>query len=133
MNDFSTIFYPILFTFITGALAYVGKEILKFVPKIVDYLVAKIGLTNYEKTKAIAWDIWNVVEEHFRLSEIVGDKVQVKMAMFEILMKEKVPGITNNEIEMIRQAIAGEFNKDKPLVIRAIEKASETVETPIIK
>lgn len=133
MNDFSSIFYPILFTFLTGALAYVGKEVLKFVPKIVNYLEAKIGLTNYEKTKAIAWDIWNVVEEHFRLSEIDGDKVQVKMAMFETLIKQKIPEITNNEIETIRQAIAGEFNKDKPLVIRAIEKASATVETPIIE
>lgn len=133
MNDFLSIFYPILFTFLTGFLAYAGKEVLKFTPKIIEYLVAKIGLTNYQKTKAIAWDIWNVIEEHFRLSQIVGDKVQVKIAMFETLIKQKVPGITNDEIETIRQSIAGEFNKDKPLVIKAIEKASTTVKTPIIK
>ena len=123
MNDFLSIFYPILYTFLTGFLAYVGKEVLKFAPKIAEYLVAKIGLTNYQKTKAIAWDIWNVIEEHSRLTQIVGDKVQVKMDMFETLIKQKVPGITNDEIETIRQSIAGEFNKDKPLVIKALVKS----------
>ncbi|MBU3160666.1 hypothetical protein KPL37_13015 [Clostridium frigoris] len=122
MNDFLSIFYPILFTFLTGFLAYVGKEVLKFAPKVAEYWVAKIGLTNYQETKAIAWDIWNVVEEHCRLSQVVGDKVQVKVTMFETLIKQKVPGITNAEIEIIRQSIAGEFNKNKPLIINATEK-----------
>ncbi|HEY8889237.1 MAG TPA: hypothetical protein VIM70_03120 [Clostridium sp.] len=124
MNDFLSIFYPILFTSLTGFLAYAGKELVKFTPKIVDYLVAKIGLTNYQQTKSIAWDIWNIVEEHFRLSEIVGDKVQLKVAMFETLIKEKIPGIPDDEIQTIRQSIAGEFNKDKPLIITALEKSS---------
>lgn len=128
MNDLSSMFYPILLTLLTGILGYVGKEVIKFVPLIVDYLVAKIGLTNYQKTRAIALDIWNVIEEHFRLSQIVGDKVQAKIAMFETLIKQKVPGISNDEIETIRQSIAGEFNKDKPLVIEAIENYPETVD-----
>lgn len=124
MNYFSSMLYPILFTFLTGFLAYLGKELLKFSPKLVDYLTAKVGLANYEKTKAIAWDIWNVIEEHFRLSQTIENKVQAKVTMFETLIKQKVPGITADEIETIRQAIAGEFNKDKPLVISALEKSS---------
>jgi hypothetical protein len=128
MNDISSMFYPILLTLLTGILGFVGKEVIKFVPLIVDYLVAQIGLTNYQKTKAIAIDIWNVIEEHFRLSEMIGDKVQAKMDMFETLIKQKVPGISNDEIETIRQAIAGEFNKDKPLIIEAIENYPETID-----
>jgi len=124
MNYFSSMLYPILFTFLTGFSAYLGKELLKFSPKLVDYLTAKVGLANYEKTKAIAWDIWNVIEEHFRLSQTIENKVQAKVTMFETLIKQKVPGITADEIETIRQAIAGEFNKDKPLVISALEKSS---------
>jgi len=44
--------------------------------------------------------------------------------MFETLVKEKVPGITDDEIQNIRQSIAGEFNKDKPLIITVLEKPS---------
>ena len=50
-----------------------------------------------------------------------------KIIMFEDLIKQKVPGITDAEIESIRQAIAGEFNKDKPLAIKAIKAAEEPI------
>lgn len=122
MQDFLQIFYPILLTFFTGFLAYIGKEVVKLTPKLIDFVVAKIGLTNYQKTKAIAWDIWNLIEEHFRISQIVGDTVNAKITMFETLIKQKVPGITDSEIETVRQSIAGEVNKDKSIIIADINK-----------
>jgi len=127
MNEFLTIFYPVLYAFLVGFLAYVGKEVLKLVPEFISYVEAKIGLTNYQKIKAIAWDIWNIVEEHFRLNEIMVDTIQAKIIMFETLIKQKIPGITDAEIETVRQAIAGEFNKDKPLTIKAIEDVAAPI------
>jgi len=121
MENFLSVFYPILFTFLTGLVAYLGKEVVKITPIVIDYIVAKVGLANYEKTKAIAWDLWNVIEEHFRISEIVGDTSKAKIMMFETLIKQKIPGITDAEIEIVRQAIAGEFNKNKPIIIKSIE------------
>ncbi|MGH4122269.1 MAG: hypothetical protein ACREV6_05005, partial [Clostridium sp.] len=82
--------------------------------------------------KLVAMDIWNIVEEHFRLNEIIGDTVQAKITLFETLIKQKVPGITDLQIENFRQAIAGEVNKDKSLIIKAIEQPIEVV-APIIK
>ena len=134
MNEFLTIFYPILWAFLVGFLAYVGKEVVKLVPKVIDFVVAKIGLVNYQKTKSIAWDIWNLIEEHFRINQLIGDTVEAKITMFETLIKQKVPGITDANIELFRQAVAGEVNKDKPLIIKAIEDPiSEVKVTPIIK
>lgn len=121
MENFLSVFYPILFTFLTGFVAYLGKEAVKLTPIVIDYIVAKIGLANYEKTKAIAWDLWNVIEEHFRISEMVGDTAKAKIMMFETLIKQKIPGITDAEIETVRQAIAGEFNKNKPIIVKSIE------------
>jgi hypothetical protein len=111
---------PILNVIIVAILGYLGKEVVKVLPKVIEFIVAKIGLTNYQKTKAIAWDVWNVVEEHFRINEIIDDTVQTKVTMFQTLIKQKIPGITDAEIETVRQAIAGEFNKDKPAVVQAI-------------
>lgn len=47
-------------------------------------------------------DIWNVIEEHFRLNEIIGDTVQAKIVMFTSLIKQKIPGITDANIELLR-------------------------------
>ena len=132
MQDFLSILYPVLLTILTGFLGYIGKEVVKLAPKLIDFVVAKIGLTNYTKSKLIALDIWNIVEEHFRLNQIIGDTVQSKIILFETLIKQKIPGITDAEIETFRQAIAGEFNKDKPLIIKAIDDPI-TVVAPIIK
>ncbi|MCB2310632.1 hypothetical protein LGL55_05785 [Clostridium tagluense] len=137
MQNFTTILYPILLTILTGFLGYLGKEVVKLAPQLVDFVVAKIGLTNYQKSKLIAMDIWNVTEEHFRLNKIIGDTVQAKVTMFTSLIKQKIPGITDAQIENLRQAVAGEFNRNKPLVIKAIEEAAPIVNvvavTPILK
>ena len=122
INEILSIFYPVLFAFLTGFLAYIGKEVVKLVPKVIDYAVAKIGLSNYEKARTIAFDIFNIVNEQFRLNPIAGDTIQAKITLFETLIKRKIPGITDVDIEHLRQAMAGEFNKDKPLIIDAINK-----------
>lgn len=132
MQDFLSILYPVLLTILTGFLGYIGKEVVKLAPKLIDFIVAKIGLTNYTKSKLVALDIWNIVEEDFRLNKIIGDTIQAKQIMFETLIKQKIPGITDAQIENFRQAIAGEFNKDKPLIIKAIEDPV-TIAEPIIK
>lgn len=131
-NQVISILYPALLTILTGVAAYLGKEIVKIVPKIIEFVVAKIGLTNYQKTKAIAWDIWNIVEEQFRLNSIIGDTVQAKVTMFETLIKQKIPGITDAEIEAFRQAIAGEFNKDKPAVIKEITDVENQAKQQVV-
>lgn len=122
-NNFVTIFYPVFLTLLTSILTYLGSKVVKLIPLGIDLLVAHVGLTNYTKMKLVGLDIWNIIEEHFRLNEIIGDTVQAKITMFETLIKQKIPGITDVEINSVRQALAGEFNKDKPLIADAITKA----------
>jgi len=133
INEILSIFYPILYTFLVGFLAYVGKEVVKLVPTLIDSIVAKIGLANYTKTKLIATDIFNKIEEDKRLGDFVGDK----LTKFITMMRIKIPGITDGDIDLLNKAISGEYNKDKPIVIKAIEEPipEPTIITvsPIIK
>jgi len=134
MQDFLLILYPVLLTILTGFLGYIGKEVVKLAPKLIDFVVAKIGLTNYTKSKLVALDIWNIVEEEFRLNELIGDTIQAKQIMFKTLIKQKIPSITDAQIENFRQAIAGEFNKDKPIMLKVLGlEDSITIAEPIIK
>lgn len=122
-NEIIQIIIPVLNVVLVAIIGYLGKEIVKLVPKLVEFIIAKIGLTNYTKAKTIAADIFNKVEEDGRLGKLANSKI----AEFEKLIKMKIPGITDEEIEFLRQAIAGEFNKDKPAIIQAIDQPIQEV------
>lgn len=122
-NDTIQLITPIINAALIAILGLIGKEVVKVVPKVIDLIVAKIGLANYQKYKAIAIDIFNKIEEDGRLGKLVDSK----MKTFENLIKAKIPGITDSEIELLRQAIAGEFNKDKPAVEKALDQPVQEV------
>ena len=61
--------------------------------------------------------IWNIVDEHFRISKTIEDKIKSKADMFNNLILQHFPELTQNDIDSIRQSIAGEVNKDKQAVI----------------
>jgi len=120
INQVLSIFYPTLFAFFMGFLTYVGVQLKRYAPSIGEFIAAKVGFTRYAQIKAFGKDIWNIGEETLRLNPIIGDTIQAKITLFETAIRKKVPGITDAEIEELRQAIAGEFNKDKIPVIKTI-------------
>jgi len=117
INEFLSIFYPILYTILTGFIAYMGKEIIKALPSIVNLIVAKIGLTNYHKMKEIASDVFNKVEENGRLGKLVDSKIST----FETLIMQRFPEISAADIDLVRDSIAGEYNKGKVALINATQ------------
>jgi len=126
MDNFTTVLYPILFTLLAGFVSYVLKESVKLIPQVVKLLVAKIGLTNYTKGKAVAVDVFKKVNENNRLGLLANTKADE----FETLIKKKIPNITDADISLFRQSIADDYNKNKP----AIEKVLEPVKAdPVIK
>ena len=116
LNQIVPVLTTTLIAILVAIISYVGKEVVRLVPLFIDSIVAKIGLTKYQQSKAFAIDIWNIVEENFRLNELIGSTVQAKVTMFETLIKQKIPGITYMQIEELRQAVAGEFNKGKKII-----------------
>lgn len=128
-NEMLTMIQPVINMALVAILGYIGKEVIKVVPKVVELLVAKIGLTNYTKLKAVAQDIWNIVEEDGRLGKLETSKIEA----FKSLIRAKVPGITDGQIDLIRQAIAGEYNKDKATVVTAVENPTVVTVTPTVK
>jgi hypothetical protein len=118
--------YPVLNVVIIAMIGYICKVLI---PKTASFIEAKIGLANYTKLKNGAEDIWNIIEENCRLGNLENSKI----AEFEKLITAKFPLITIAEIEFVRQAIAGEINKDKPVIVKAIETPVEVVKVaPIV-
>jgi len=118
----------VLIAILIALIGYIGKKVVEVVPKLVDLTVAKIGLTKYTKIKAIATDIFNKVNEDGRLGNLVNSKSDT----FVTLIKIKIPSITDEDIDLLKQSLAGEYNKDKPAVIKEVE-APIVAAVPIVK
>lgn len=117
MDEFLKQVLPLITTTLVGValafIGYAGRLLVKLMPTLIDYTVSKIGLNNYKKSQLIALDVWYAVEEHFRVSDYIGDKVTAKQLLFENLIKRKMPTLSDADMKLLRQGIAGELNKIK--------------------
>lgn len=127
LNQITPVLTTTLIAIIVAIVGYLGKEVVKLVPLLIDNIVAKIGLAKYQQDKMFAQDIWHIVDEHFRVEQIVGDTIQAKITLFRSLIKRKIPAITDLQIENLRQAIAGEVNKNKALIIKNINEPNSEI------
>lgn len=121
INQISSIAMPII---LGGAVYLVKKLIVPIGDVVIDYLVEKkttLGinkqLAEHQNEITTAKEIWNVVEEKYRITEKVEDLLVSKSKMFDDLLLKKIPYLTQENIDDLRQAIAGEFNKGKQAVI----------------
>ena len=119
MENILNVVLPYIVTVIGG---YLTVKITKIVPSVISYIIAKVGVVNYNKMKDIGLDIFNAIEENERIGKLTDSKIQT----FNSTIKTKFPNITDTDINLVRQAISREFNKDKAPVEKAIEEATAT-------
>jgi len=110
----------LLNTLLVALLAFAGKEAIVLTPKIKDFIELKVGEKGYNELMQFGIDAWNKIEEDNRL----GDLLFSKSKAFEQLMIKKFPEITQDEINFINKAIAGELNKDKEALWQEVSPAT---------
>jgi hypothetical protein len=133
---------PLLIAFIIGILTViikaVGDAIITLVQTKKEEVIQKILQGKHEQEVKTALEVWNIVDEHFRVSKAVGDTIQLKIAMFNDLLLKKVPGITQEQIDYLRQTVAGEVNKFKAAIAKGPvpdtpkSEADPVVQKPIL-
>lgn len=93
------------------------KTILKLIIKVLESKLQKSGLEEkIIKNKQyidVAKQVWNIVEENFRITESVEKKLSSKADEFNKIMLDKFPELTISDISELRQSIAGEVNKGR--------------------
>jgi Na+-transporting methylmalonyl-CoA/oxaloacetate decarboxylase gamma subunit len=125
---------PILITALVSILVViikgVGEAVVEFIETKKEEVIAKIGKEKYDEQKNLASDVWNFVEEHFRVSETVGKVTEEKIAMFNEELKKRIPSLTDEQIELLRQSIAGQINAGKEVITSPAIVEEPKVETP---
>lgn len=108
---------PLLITFVIGVLVAIIKAVSDAVLVLIqtkkDEVVQKIVQGKHEQEVKTALEVWNIVDEHFRVNEVIGDKIQLKIEMFNELLLKQIPGLKQEDLDYLRQTIAGEVNKYK--------------------
>jgi len=125
IND---IIFPVLNIIIAAVVGYIGTFLVQAVPEVLAYIEAKLGQANYARVKAVAIDIWNKIEEDCRL----GDLTTSKAKAFERLLIANFPELTLEEINLVNKAIAGEVNKDIPIVEKEVEAPVPVVQAAAV-
>ncbi|SHK32588.1 hypothetical protein SAMN02745163_03602 [Clostridium cavendishii DSM 21758] len=126
---------PILITTIVGIIAtvikIVGDAVIELIKTKKEETTQKIIQGNHEAQVKTALEVWNIVEEHFRINEVIGDTIQLKITMFNNLLLKKVPGLTQEQLDYLRQTIAGEFNKGKQALAEDKAKQQAQINTQL--
>lgn len=111
---------PLLVTCIVAVVGVViksvGDAIIAYIEAKKNAVISKIGEDKYNSEKKVALDIWNIVDEHFRINPTLEDVIDKKIALFNELLLKKIPGLTQEQIDFLRQSIAGEVNKGKKVL-----------------
>src|SRR5471030_275835 len=112
---------PIAATAIVGILVTiiktVGSTAIEVLAKKKEQIEQAIKSSGHEADLNSAKEVWNIVEEKFRITENVETLLSSKADEFNKLLLTKIPGLTQSNLDDLRQAIAGEANTGKEAVL----------------
>lgn len=130
LNEIINTVVPVAVTAICGVLVavikVVGDNVVSYIETKKDALATQTGIDKYNATLQKAKSIWAIVDEEFRITPTLTKTAEAKQNMFNKLLKTKIPSLSDNEINDIRQAVAGEINKGRDVVTSdAVAKQKE--------
>jgi hypothetical protein len=127
---------PIITTAVVSVLVFIIKKIGD---AVIELLVTtkkeaelRIVSSGHEKELSTAKEVWNIVEEKFRITENCTSVLGSKTNEFDKLLLSKIPGLTQTNLDYLRQAVAGEVNKYKNIESTQQVTLTNTSESPEI-
>ena len=117
--------------FLLKEIAPVGDAAINLFNQKKEAVATQVGIDKYNSNLLIAKNIWNMVDEEFRVTPTITKTIESAQTMFAEKILKVIPGISEDDIEHLRQAVAGEVNKGK----EALEAPAEIKKTvhPVMK
>jgi hypothetical protein len=131
INQITPTVTTILATAITAILVFVVKKVSGPTTQllITKKKEAEIKLkdTGHESDLKHALEVWKVVDDKFRISENAMVLFGSKEKLFEQLLLDRIPGLTQKNIDDLRDAISGEVNQGRKTLITSDDTQSKLV------
>lgn len=97
------------------------KSLLIILVKLVEAKLEKIGIEQAiiknQNYITVGKQIWNEIDETFRISTSIEDKLKSKADVFESKVLAKFPELKKEDIDSLRLAIGGEVNQGKQVIL----------------
>ncbi|MBB6622580.1 cobalt ABC transporter permease [Clostridium gasigenes] len=106
-----------LVAILVATIKVVGKEVIAFLRKNKEVKEQTIKTNGHEDQLRAAKEVWHIVEEKFRIIENVESLINSKADEFDKMLLNKVPSLKKEDLEYLRQTVAGEFNKGKQALL----------------
>lgn len=116
-----------LVSILLGIISYLGAKIIFFVKEKTKAIQEKVGIDKYNNEIQIAFNCWKIVDEKFRITPNLLATIQSKTDMFEQEILKKCPYLSKDQIDHLRQSIAGTINQGKAFFTTSSQ--AEQIET----
>ena len=118
-NAITPILISAIVAVLTAIIGIVGNAMVKFLAAKKSAIEQKIGVDKYNADLQVAREVWGIVEEFFRTNPQLTKTIQTAAATFADEIRKKIPGLTDDEVAHLRQAVAGEVNQGKAVITAA--------------
>ena len=100
----------------------IGNEAVEYISKKKEVAEQQLNSDKNKELLETAKQVWNIVEEKFRITESLEEFIGSKADEFDKLLLEKLPFLTESQVKELRQTVAGEINRGKEAVFKDIFK-----------
>lgn len=108
LNQLLTMLGAFIITVLAVLIPYVGKLVGVYLGTKIQAKQQEIGQAQYEANKKLALDLVKIVEERFRLGELMGSKIEE----FESLLTQKCTYITKDQVKDLRDLAVRTFDEE---------------------
>ncbi|MDQ0149115.1 cobalt ABC transporter permease [Eubacterium multiforme] len=111
---------PVLIAAIMGVFVAIVKSvadvIIKYVGKKKEVVEQRLQLDKHIEEVETAKQVWNIVEEKYRITDNIKQLVKSKADEFDKLLLEKIPYLNEKDVKELRLAIAGKVNEGREML-----------------
>lgn len=113
VNQITAIIATAAVSILVAVIKQVGDAAIEFFVTKKKESEQKIKVSGHEAELQAAKEVWHIIEEKFRITENSSQFLSSKAHEFDKLLLQRIPGLSAQNLEDLRQCIAGEYNKGK--------------------
>ena len=131
LKQILSVLEPTIISILGIVISSLGVIAVSFIKTKRDSVVAKIGQDQYNHRIKVAEDVFNFVDEEFRVNGIVGKAIDDKISLFNAELLKRIPGLTQAQIDSLRQTIAGQVNKGREVILSEGTQTEQAVASEV--
>jgi len=123
INQIAPIAATAIVAILVAIIKQVGNVAIEFFVTKKMEVEQNIKISGHEEELTTAKEVWNIIEEKFRITENAAQILSSKADEFDKLLLQRIPGLSMQNLDDLRQAIAGEYNKGKTNLTQVTEQS----------